>query len=157
MIANDEQLRNTQKKLESLEAHYREREQDPPSPSLSLSLQSLRRTINELTEEIARYRAQRDEPRSSIDRNHPTRKCRPLRDRESVKNGIIQDEFQLVNTQAKLKRLEELYNMERSGTPSRARDATLMSLKRMINQMKEEIAVFQAHEAAGSPNASSRN
>ncbi|MEX1095815.1 MAG: hypothetical protein WED34_07175 [Planctomycetales bacterium] len=68
MIRNDLQWRNTHAKIESLEAHYREREQDPPSFTRELSLQSLRRTINELTEEIVRYRAHHNDRAQSTER-----------------------------------------------------------------------------------------
>ncbi|MEX1095817.1 MAG: hypothetical protein WED34_07185 [Planctomycetales bacterium] len=69
---------------------------------------------------------------------------------------MIQDQFELDNTREKLEQLVNLYDKRKCEPPSRARDVTLRSLMKMINQMKEEIAVFQAHEAAGSPNASSR-
>lgn len=58
---------------------------------------------------------------------------------------MIENEFQLENTRRKLERLEELYQQERQTPVSRARDVSLRSLKRFINQLKEEIAVFNAH------------
>ncbi|MEX1095816.1 MAG: hypothetical protein WED34_07180 [Planctomycetales bacterium] len=68
---------------------------------------------------------------------------------------MLEDERQVENTRIKLKRLEERYEQEKEGPPSWARRVTLRSLKRTINQFKEEIAVFQAHHPAGSGGASS--
>lgn len=65
MIENDQQLQNTQRKLQEFEEHYQERKRDAPSHVRDLTLQSLKQTINELTEEIAWYQAHRDEPAHS--------------------------------------------------------------------------------------------
>lgn len=62
---------------------------------------------------------------------------------------MIENQFQLENTRVKLQRLEELCEQTKQRKASRARDASLRSLKRMINQFKEEIAVFEAHQRAG--------
>lgn len=59
MIENEQQLQNTQRKLDALESHYREREQDAPSHVRDLTLRSLKRTINQLKEEIAVFQAHR--------------------------------------------------------------------------------------------------
>jgi flagellar biosynthesis chaperone FliJ len=59
----------------------------------------------------------------------------------------LKSERELQNTREKLKRLEELYD-ETSRDASEdefIREATLRSLKRFINQLKEEIARFEAH------------
>lgn len=58
---------------------------------------------------------------------------------------MIEDEFQLENTRVKLKRLEEFYEQTKQRDASRARDASLRSLKKTINQFKEEITVFESH------------
>lgn len=67
MIENEQQLQNTQRKLQELECHYQERKRDTPSHARDLALKSLKHTINELTEEIAWYKAHRDEPAHSSD------------------------------------------------------------------------------------------
>lgn len=67
MIENDEQLRNTQRKLQELQKHYEERKRDAPSRARDVTLQSLKRTINEFIEEIAWYQAHRDQPAHSSD------------------------------------------------------------------------------------------
>lgn len=66
MIKNDQQLKNTQDKLERLEEHLAERLKEPSSPVLELSIRSLRQTRNQLIEEIVRYQAHcREAARSS--------------------------------------------------------------------------------------------
>ena len=57
MIENSQQLQNTREKLESLEEHYQERVQEPQSYVRDLSLRSLKKTINQLKEEIAIFEA----------------------------------------------------------------------------------------------------
>jgi hypothetical protein len=59
----------------------------------------------------------------------------------------LKSETELVNTQVKLRELEELYEAcgRRDTDSPRVRELTLHSLKRIINQLKEEIAVFEAH------------
>jgi len=51
------------------------------------------------------------------------------------------------NTRKKLRLLEERYKLaaERPCENEHVRELTLQSLKRNINQMKEEIAVFESH------------
>ena len=58
-IQSQQQLENTKDKLRQLEEHYRQRkeEQGDHSYARKLSLQSLKRTINHLREEIARFQA----------------------------------------------------------------------------------------------------
>lgn len=58
---------------------------------------------------------------------------------------MIENQLQLENTRQKLKRLEQLYEKQKQTPPSRLRDVTLRSLKKTINQFKEEMAVFEAH------------
>lgn len=57
---------------------------------------------------------------------------------------------QLTNTRTKLARLEERYETLRSQSESspRVRELSMRSLKRLINQFKEEIARYEAQEHA---------
>jgi uncharacterized protein involved in exopolysaccharide biosynthesis len=59
-------------------------------------------------------------------------------------------EQQVQNTRAKLAELEARYEVLRNDTDGnqRVRELTMRSLKRLINQFKEEIALFQAHQPA---------
>ncbi|MGH7177771.1 MAG: hypothetical protein ACREJC_10350 [Tepidisphaeraceae bacterium] len=63
----------------------------------------------------------------------------------------LQNELELVNTREKLRLLEQSYEELRSetGGDEELRDASMESLKRLINQMKEEIARYQARQPAG--------
>ncbi len=56
-MQGERDLRATRAKLRSLEEHYRSRLAEParPTHARELSLRSLKRMINQLTEEIARY------------------------------------------------------------------------------------------------------
>ncbi len=59
----------------------------------------------------------------------------------------LQNEFELKNTRKKLRELEEYY-ATREKEPSDNdyfRELTLQSLKRLINQLKEEIMRYEAH------------
>lgn len=60
----------------------------------------------------------------------------------------LKDEIELANTRGKLAELEARYEkLRRDGTNnSHARKATLRSLVRYINQFKEEIARYEAHQ-----------
>lgn len=59
----------------------------------------------------------------------------------------LKSERELQNTRDKLDRLEKLYEDTRSNASDSelARETTLRSLKRFINQLKEEIARYEAH------------
>lgn len=61
----------------------------------------------------------------------------------------IQNRRQLENTRRKLEHLTQRYEQLRqeSATNRRARELTLASLKRMINQFKEEIARFEIRQS----------
>ena len=65
----------------------------------------------------------------------------------------IENRRQLENTRAKLHELEQFYAQTRQGpaTSEHVRELTLRSLKKRINQFKEEITRFEAH--AGSRTA----
>ena len=61
---------------------------------------------------------------------------------------ILQNERELANTREKLRLLEESYeeaHREVDGDDE-LREAEMESLKRFINQLKEEIARYEAHQ-----------
>ncbi len=59
----------------------------------------------------------------------------------------LKDQRELEATRAKLRLLEQRYEASRTETEPNARvkELSLRSLKRMINQLKEEIARFEAN------------
>jgi hypothetical protein len=59
----------------------------------------------------------------------------------------LQSKRELDVTREKLRLLEERYKViaERPNTDEHVRDLTLQSFKAIINQMKEEIAVYECH------------
>jgi uncharacterized protein involved in exopolysaccharide biosynthesis len=61
----------------------------------------------------------------------------------------LRNQTELDNTRAKLSLLEARYETLRKETSDdeELRQATLKSLKRYINQFKEEIARYEAHQA----------
>jgi uncharacterized protein involved in exopolysaccharide biosynthesis len=63
----------------------------------------------------------------------------------------LRNEQELANTRTKLARLEARYETLRSeaGGDVELRELTMESLKRTINQFKEEIARYEAHQTAG--------
>lgn len=62
----------------------------------------------------------------------------------------LRNDVELANTQAKLARLEARYEELRGETSGdeHVRELTMQSLKRYINQFKEEIARYQVHPPA---------
>ena len=66
----------------------------------------------------------------------------------------IENRHQLENTRSKLRELEELYEKTRQGpaTSEHVRELTLRSLKKRINQFKEEITRFEARARPAAPN-----
>ena len=58
----------------------------------------------------------------------------------------IENRHQLENTRMKLQELEQLYERTRqdTATSTHVRELTLRSLKKRINQFKEEITRFEA-------------
>lgn len=60
---------------------------------------------------------------------------------------MIENQRQLQNTRVKLAKLEQLYveTRTRPAGNEHLRELTLLSLKKRINQFKEEIARFEAH------------
>jgi hypothetical protein len=63
----------------------------------------------------------------------------------------LKNEIELANTKTKLRELEERYEMRQQETPENlhVHELTLRSLKRLINQLKEEIILFEAHQHIG--------
>ena len=63
----------------------------------------------------------------------------------------LQDELQLSVTKEKLSGLKERYESIRqeTGGDEFVREVTLRSLKKMINQLTEEIARYEAHAGGG--------
>jgi polyhydroxyalkanoate synthesis regulator phasin len=62
----------------------------------------------------------------------------------------LQSVHELENTRRKLRDLEEAYEaaMKRPTDNAHAREATLTSLRRLINQLNEEIVRYEAHQSA---------
>ena len=62
----------------------------------------------------------------------------------------LRNEQELANTRIKLARLEARYETLRTetGGDEELRELTMESLKRTINQFKEEIARYEAHQTA---------
>jgi hypothetical protein len=60
----------------------------------------------------------------------------------------LKSKTELVNTREKLRELEERYRARMRETPTNrhVHELTLQSLKRTINQLKEEIARYEAHQ-----------
>jgi hypothetical protein len=60
----------------------------------------------------------------------------------------LNNDQQVANTREKLARLEERYDALRNATDTnqRVRELSMRSLKRLINQFKEEIARYEAHQ-----------
>jgi hypothetical protein len=63
----------------------------------------------------------------------------------------LKNDIELSNTRQKLRELEEHYNSrlrEKSADPH-VHELTLQSLKRLMNQLKEEITLYEIHQSAG--------
>jgi hypothetical protein len=62
----------------------------------------------------------------------------------------LRNNQELANTRRKLQRLEALYEADEkeTGGDEELREAEMESLKRTINQLKEEIARYEAHQPA---------
>jgi len=60
----------------------------------------------------------------------------------------LKNEEELSNTRRKLRKLEALYEADakETGGDEELREAEMESLKRLINQLKEEIARYEAHQ-----------
>jgi hypothetical protein len=64
---------------------------------------------------------------------------------------ILKDELELSVTHEKLSELQEQYEATQkdTGANKSARELTLRSLKKLINQLTEEIARYEAHVGGG--------
>jgi hypothetical protein len=62
----------------------------------------------------------------------------------------LRNNQELENTRRKLQRLEALYEADEkeTGGDEELREAEMESLKRTINQLKEEMARYEAHQPA---------
>ena len=62
----------------------------------------------------------------------------------------LTNDIELANTRAKLARVEARFEVLRHDTveDTHVREVTMRSLKRFINQLKEEIARYEAHQPA---------
>jgi len=63
----------------------------------------------------------------------------------------LKNDIELANTREKLRELEARYEARRHETAANphVHELTLQSLKRLINQLKEEITLFEVHQPAG--------
>jgi hypothetical protein len=126
-LQDEQELTVALRKLRLLEAQYAKTAQEPTQhPHLrELTLRSGRRTINQLKEEIARYQA-------------------GIRPDDATGHGI-QSEDELTNARKKLRELEKhLADSAVTKTDhTRVRGLSRTSLKRMINQLKEDIARYE--------------
>jgi hypothetical protein len=136
-LKNDSELANTRTQLADLEARCEELRHDTTENAhvREVTIRSLTRYINQLKEEIARY------------------ECRGAGQHDTEErasgSGDIQSDAQLNNTREKLSRLEQRLVSNRSGDGDKElRRAERISLKRLINQFKEEIARYEAHQPA---------
>ena len=68
----------------------------------------------------------------------------------------LKDDFELENTRTKLRWLEESYraHAENPAQMTQARRLTMRSLKRLMNQLTEEIVRFESRAAATSSRSS---
>ncbi len=127
-LRDDHELAVTLRKLAILEAQYEKTAREPSDdPHLKeLGLRSARRIINQLKEEVARYRA-------------------GIRPDNARPRGIETDE-QLANTRRKLQALEQqlAHALARPSENARVHELSVRSLKRTINQLKEEIVRYEA-------------
>jgi hypothetical protein len=133
-LNNSIEVANTRSKLAKLEARYEALLQKPCEDDRlrSLTLQSIKRYINQFKEEIARYEC-----------------CGPGAGTKSSERRGIRDDAQLENTRQKLSLLEEsLKSKVQSGETTAVAQAERSSLERLIKQFKEEIVRYEIHQPA---------
>jgi ribosomal protein L29 len=132
-LRNDIELANTRAKLTRAEARYQAlRDETAGDEELrEATMESLKRFINQLKEEIARYEI-----------------CRRGEGRGGTHREGLKNDRELANTREKLRRLEEEYEHLRiaASDDQPTRRISMRSLKRTINQLKEEIARYEAHQ-----------
>lgn len=127
MIANDVELKNTQEKLQRLEDRARKVEErlreNPDRSATRVTLLSYRQLIGQLQEEIRRYEL----------------------GVEPTQRRLLRNEEELQNTIAKLESLKRLEEKQAAEPASSARNVSLLSLRRTMHQLREEIAWYHAH------------
>ena len=130
ILKHDIELATTQAKLTRLESRYEALENDPAEDPYvrELTLQSLRKYINQFKVEIARSQSRQ-----------PARRMRRTL-----------SEVELVNTRRKLSELQLQYEAGERGTDGDEdlRETSMQSLKRFINQLKEEIIWTESRRPA---------
>jgi ribosomal protein L29 len=129
-LKNDIELANTRRKLARFEARYETLGNDTGEDEhvRELTMRSLKGTINQFKEELARSQA-----------GQPARRTRRML-----------SDVELANTRRKLADLERLYEAHEreTGGDEEVREMSMQSLKRLINQMKEEIIWTEVHQPA---------
>lgn len=134
-LKNDIELANTRAKLARVETRYRALQEETGGDEelREVTMESLKRFINQLSEEITRYET-----------------CRSGQGHGGTRGEGLRNDRELANTREKLQVLEKQYESLRVGT-SEDQDVhrvSMRSLKRTINQLKEEIARYEARQPA---------
>lgn len=132
IVHADTQLASTRDKLRRLEERYQILINDEAEDEhvRELTLRSLKKYINQFKEEIARIEILHD--------------ARPAKRRVLI--GV-----ELANTRRKLAELERAYEEDECDTgceDGELRQVSKMSLKKIINQLKEEIIWTELHQPA---------
>lgn len=138
-LKNDLEVANTRAKLAELEARYDELHRDTSENASvrEVTMRSLKRYINQFKEEIARFEA----CRAKVPDANGTVKA---------PRGINSDAA-LENTRQKLRQLEEMLESNKNENgDDELRRMERISIKRLINQFKEEIVRYEAHQPTGS-------
>ncbi len=130
ILKYDIELTNTRAKLARLEARYEELQNDASEDEhvRELTMQSLKKYINQFKEEIVRYQS----------------------GQSAWRTRRILSQVELANTRRKLADLERSYQAHEaeSSGDEHVRKMSMQSLKRLINQMKEEIIWTEVHQPA---------
>lgn len=136
-LKNDAELANTREKLRELEERYAARcgESGANAHVHELTLRSLKRLINQLKEEIVRYE---------------TRQPAHQGNNGGGTGRRVLNETELANTRRKLEDLERLYETHEREIDGdeELRELSRQSLKKMMNQLKEEIIWTEVHRPA---------
>jgi uncharacterized small protein (DUF1192 family) len=137
MLNDEQEVQNTRRKLERLETLYLKRQQEHGGDDdlREMTMESLAGTIKQFKEEIARYECG----------------IRPKNSSGHGGNGSprLKNDVELANTRKKLQELEQKLDngpVESTGD-SQVERISRRSLKRTINQLKEEIARYEAAHA----------
>ena len=134
-LQSDRELENTRDKLRRLEACYEDEKLNPDGDAHAqeLTLQSLKRMINQLKEEIVRYGSGLDPQRHG-----------------GANSTDLKNDRELEVTREKLRMLESHYEVSRLDITDdpHVRELSLRSIKRMINQLKEEITRYESRAVA---------